>query len=322
MADPRAKKQHFVPELHLKHFVDAAGMVWTYDIRENGVRRSIPKETAVQTNFYSLRDKDGNYDDNIEQWLSTVESEASPGYEALLRGELPKGEPRNWFALFVACMYVRTPAMVRAGAETMGSAFQAFTNFVAKQPPEQFEASLGRFEAERGAIDPKVRANMQEFLKSDRYRIQITREAGLRVLGAVQGLFPIFGSMGWAVLDASKQYFITSDYPVTRISPGKPHPIYGDGGFLNKDITVTMPLSPRRILHLRWGEDAGRVANIDREQVRALNKLRAVFSERYLFADRRDDGIRRLGEKIGRANSIYRLVASGLTLRQWRWCVG
>jgi Protein of unknown function (DUF4238) len=310
MADPRPKKQHFIPELHLKHFVDANGMVWTYDIHENAVRRSIPKETAAQTNFYSLRDKDGNYDDKIEEWLSTVESEASAGYQALLRGELPKGEERDWLALFLACMYLRTPAMVRAGAEAMGNAIQAFANFVAKQPSEQFEVSLRRFEAKRGALDPEVRANMQEFLKSNKYKVQVARHAGLPILGAAQRLFPLFASMGWAVLDAGKQYFITSDYPVIRSSPGKRHPIYGDGGFLNREITVTMPLSPRRALHMEWSDDAGKVIDIEREKVRTLNGLRAVFAERHLFADRRDDGIRRLGEK--HKESKFKIQVSGL----------
>jgi hypothetical protein len=310
MAEPRPKKQHFIPQLHLKHFVDADGMVWTYDVEQNDVRPSLPKETAVQTNFYSRRDKDGNHDDKIEQWLSEVESEASPAYEALLRGELPKGVSRDWFALFAALMYVRTPAMVRVGAEVMGAGVQAVANFTSALPPEQFEASLRRYEAERGPIDPNVRAGMQDFLKSDRYKIQVAHVAGLPVLGAVQGLFPTFASMGWAVLDSGRQYFITSDYPVARVSQNKAHPIYGDGGFMSKDVVVTMPLSSRRSLLMQWGDDAGRMVDIDRARVRELNTMRAVFAERHLFADRRDDGIRRLGEK--HKKNKFKMQVSGL----------
>jgi hypothetical protein len=37
---------------------------------------------------------------------------------------------------------------------------------------------------------------------------------------------------------------------------------------------------------------------VARENVRSLNRQRAHFADRYLFADRRDEGLRRLGEKF------------------------
>jgi len=69
----RPRNQHYVPELHLKHFIGAEpkGMVWTYDNQTGTVRHSIPKETGFQRNYYSvLGEEEGQYDDSIEEWLS------------------------------------------------------------------------------------------------------------------------------------------------------------------------------------------------------------------------------------------------------------
>ena len=47
------KGHHFIPRLHLHHFVgnDPKGQAWTYDPQTGRVWSAIPKETAVQTHF-------------------------------------------------------------------------------------------------------------------------------------------------------------------------------------------------------------------------------------------------------------------------------
>jgi hypothetical protein len=122
------KRQHFIPILHLKHFVGAApkGQVWTYDAESGEVRSATPENTAVQTHFHSIEGNDGAMDTRVEDYLSTVESNAAPVYEALLHAEIPpKGsQGRVDFATFLAVMYVRTPAMRRMGAEMVGRQLQ------------------------------------------------------------------------------------------------------------------------------------------------------------------------------------------------------
>jgi hypothetical protein len=79
---------------------------------------AIPEETAIETHFYSAQNTDGTMDTQIEEYLQSVESNAAPVYEALLRGEIPKdSQARVDFSIFLALMYVRTPAMRRMYAE-------------------------------------------------------------------------------------------------------------------------------------------------------------------------------------------------------------
>ena len=110
-------RQHFIPILHLKHFVgpDPEGQLWTYDSENGEVWSAIPKNTAVQTHFYSIEGDDGAMDVRVEEHLAAVENSAAPVYEALLRAQIPgkSSQERADFATFLALMYVRTPAMRR-----------------------------------------------------------------------------------------------------------------------------------------------------------------------------------------------------------------
>jgi hypothetical protein len=89
---PIPKRHHFIPILHLKHFVgaDPKGHLWTYDAETDQVRSAVPEETAVQGHFYSAERTDGTMDTRLEEHLAKMESAAAPVYDDLLRGKLPK----------------------------------------------------------------------------------------------------------------------------------------------------------------------------------------------------------------------------------------
>ena len=98
------KGQHTVPRLHLQHFAGPkpAGQVWTYDAVAGKEWSTKPEETSVQTHFYSAERNNGSMDTRIEEFLSSVESNAIPVYDRLLKGDVPE-ECKNMlnFAQFV-----------------------------------------------------------------------------------------------------------------------------------------------------------------------------------------------------------------------------
>jgi hypothetical protein len=132
------KRQHFIPILHLKHFVgaDPKGQVWTYDAESGEVRSATPENTAVQTHFYSVEGEGGVMDTRVEDRLAVVESNAAPVYEALLRAEMPSkdSQARANFATFLALMHVRTPTMRRIYAEMMGRGIQIMSHAYGSHP--------------------------------------------------------------------------------------------------------------------------------------------------------------------------------------------
>lgn len=293
----RPKGQHTTPRFYLDYFTDARGMVWAYDKITGRVGDAIPDETCTQTNFYSAQKPDGTYDDTIEFWLRDIETNAAPIFAALNAGKIPTGDDRAIMSMFLATLYVRTPAMLDLMGKLMGYAIQPAQREAMK--PKNLERFLERYEKEYGAVGPEVRTRMRELADdSSQSVIEVSREATLRALSSCDNIAKVFEQMGWTVLGAMDGYFVTSDNPVSRAVPSSEvHPIYGDGGLVNDKVQISLPLSPERCLILQWTSDAPRILPLNRDGVRMANRARSAIASRYLYANRRDDGIKSLAEK-------------------------
>jgi len=312
-AMPRPKKQHFVPELHLKHFVgtEPPGMVWTYDVKSGRVAPSLPTETGSETNFYSTLDENGQHVDVIETWLSEVEDKAANPYAKLLRGEIPSGQERADFATYLASLYARSPAMRRLNGQVLASGMLAKVKAVTEDP-EAFEEARRALEAEGKLESPISREELLAFISDpSKYTLDVDRTATLPALLLSDRLQGPFFEMGWMVLGSNNQHIITCDSPVCRAAdPRTIDPLCGDAGFANPTVQVTAPLSSNRCLYMGWRDDVPGVTPVPKEEARMLNRQRAHYAERFLYADRLDSGIKRLGQK--HAEHGHRVSVSGM----------
>ncbi len=311
MSKNRTKRQHYVPRFYLAYFADAEGMVWTYDTERNEVRAGTPENTAVETNFYSVRDEADEYVDALEEWLSGVEDKAAPLYPKVLKGELLDGQEKADFSVFLSSLYTRSPAMFRAISELTGIVAQEVTG-IALSERKRFEHSMDKFDAEEGKTTaPEERDVIFEFL-NDKYVLEVDRKMGLKGMGATDRLTDIFFRMNWMVVECQRQHLITSDNPVVRLTPYEDyHPISGDGAFSNKRTYVTVPLTPSKLLELGWTDQPRPgLYEADRQRGRLYNRQRAHFSERCLYASQRDAGIQALGQK--HKTPGVRFAASGM----------
>ena len=295
----RTKKQHVVPRFYLEKFCDSDGFVWTHTAGTIP-RGLLPEATAVETNFYSPIGANGERYDGIEKLLGIFESGAAPLWGAVSQGEVLSGENREKFALFLAAQYLRSPAIVRAGAEMAGLLFHHIGQVTAANK-EVHDKSVDSYEAKTGAkITAEQRIKMRDFISNpNNFTINVLRYAGLPMLGSIGNLADIFLSMKWIVGRSIDQHFITSDSPVTRTSdPATHNRVYGDGAFANKTVRVHFPLSPDRILEMTWqGEERTRVVEIPKEVARKMNGLCAALAERFLYACKSDSGISKLCNK-------------------------
>jgi hypothetical protein len=295
----RTKRQHYVPRFYLAYFIDADGFVHTYDKQEGICRAAKPEDTAKESNFYSFDGPDGEHVDQLESTLSEIESLAAPVHARLIEGQIPKSDDREAYALFLATLYIRTPAMVNAMARFYGDLAQIGSLVAGNRlEPESF---LAEFEAERGeAIASEDRTRIVSFL-SDKKNItmNVDRRIGLNALSAAPTISKLMVEMSWVVLEIEGGHLVTSDNPVVRVSPPQAQRSpYGDGGFLHKGMYVTVPLSPTRMLELCWGPgDYSKTVKADRERRKLYNRVRAMYSERYLYADRHDGGVLALAKK-------------------------
>ena len=283
----RAKRQHVVPRFYLDRFCDNEGMVWVYGAGQEPMARK-PKDTAIETNFYSPIVEDEKRFDGAEETLAKIEAAAAPLWEELMSGKVMQDEARENFAIFLAAQYLRSPVAIGAGAQIAGH--------VANHCLQMHLASKLESDGAESVVDREIR---EIFADPDNYKIDVLREAGLMMLAGIESLACVFLNMTWTVGWSGEQHLITSDSPVTRISDPRTHdPNYGDGAFANRTVRVNFPLAPDRMLELTWsGGQRERIVEIPKALARKMNHVRAAQAGRFLYANQRDSGIRKLCEK-------------------------
>jgi hypothetical protein len=313
----RTKKQHLVPRFYLEGFKDLGGFVWTYANGNPPIGRK-PDATAVETNFYSPLKEDGSRFDGAELLLGEIESAAAPLWEDLKKGRVLDGAERENIAFFVAAQYLRSPSSVNTAAELSAQFFQIVGQFTT-QNKEYHETTMDQFDAENGkTTSEEDRERMRQFMSdTDNYQVNVTREAGLPVLGSIESIADHLLNMSWVVGRSYDQHLITSDSPVTRISdPATQSPLRGDGGFRNKTVRVHFPLTPDHMLEMCWGgEERDRVVAIPKQMAREMNRLRAVHAERFVYAKQSDRGIEKLCNKWLSSDIAPRIQTNRQTAR-------
>jgi len=295
----RTKAQHYVPRLHLRQFLGQApiNMVWTYSKTRGTALPSRVEETGQQTNYYSVKDGDGEYQDAIDNLFDDIETRAAAPYRALLAGEIPRDQARADFAVFVATCFTRSPALIRAYAEGTARAMHLQLRLNAKTR-EGFDRLADEMENETGkAISDRDRA--YEFINDpSRYSIGISEKRGLKAIGIADDIAPILYGRPWTLVETVEDHFITSDNPVYRWAPPETrHPFYGDGGFKNARAEVTFPLSSKLLLLIGGDVEAEGRVSVDPATVWQMNEMRASAAEDLLFADRRDARVRDLARR-------------------------
>jgi hypothetical protein len=297
------KRQHFIPRLHLQHFVgqEPKGQVWSYESQTGQTRSAVPEQTAVESHFYSVENKDGSMNTGIETKLAEIEDKAAPIYEALLSGNIPLvTQQRADFATFLALMYVRTPAMRRMAAEVISRNVQTL-NYAYGTNDKAFDALNRRAEQDGARVltaEEKERLR-QTLIDPTDYIIEIPRERTLQVLGAADKLAPLFFKMRWSLVNPQNGFFITSDNPIVRlVDPQSCHPVYGDGGFMNKTAETLFPLSPKLLLLMSWQSDTLEKGLLARENVDKISRAFSGHADRYLYAHIKHKRVQQLAEEF------------------------
>lgn len=289
----RTKDQHYVPRLHLQHFCGESpkNMVWTYSKGNRKPRPSRVEETGFQKNYYSVRSEDGAYVDDIDDKLTEIENEAMAGYRRLLSGELPEGQERANFAMFLATSYSRSPSLIRSYAEAFARSAQLRMRMHAEKP-DRFNRFLDAMERDTGNRIEN-RDEVFAFINDPtRYTLEVSEKRGLRAIGIADELAPLLYDRYWHVVEAVGETFITSDNPVFRWVPRESiHPMLGDGGFKNVRAEISYPLSSTKILVMSGTRLGEGVLYASAQHVWSLNRMRAANAEDLLFADRKDDRI-------------------------------
>ncbi|TCS13724.1 DUF4238 domain-containing protein [Caulobacter sp. BK020] len=289
MSNQRTKNQHYVPRLHLRKFTsdEIGGKVWVYDIEKEEFRTSTVENVGSQTNYYSLKRADGTYYDDIDHWLTDIESEAAPIYEHLLQGRMPLGKERLTFSLFLATQFYRTPRRINAAAELIGRQIKSAVDGILTGDEKYAEIIA---DLEKNPLPNIDIAKLKRYSAQSRnYELSISAKVGLEILKFSEQIAPLIAQKHWEVRQAIGGHFITSDSPVHAATPPRPPGDARPLNFSDPFVQISYPLSPTRMLFITGASaPSGWVLA---HEIENFNRARSWDATRHIISHVHDDQI-------------------------------
>ncbi len=285
----RPIQQHFVTRAYLEGFADANGQLHVYERGREGPFSLTPAKAARQRNYYSFKNKDGKFDDQIERFLDEqVESPAMAVIRKLVQNEeqLPWNE-RVALARWIAFQEFRTP-LQREGIEQTAQKLIETTMQMLAVVPGVIEEALEKLN-EQGKEYGVTAEDVRKGIEADAFRIRINPMLSLETMTVAEEVVPILAEMKWTLVTAANGVqFVTSDHPVLRHDPDEHNPYRY--GLASDTIELGLPLNAKNYLVIthdrqrqkQWLElkDAGKD-----EEARALRSSTPVMAVHRLSAE-------------------------------------
>jgi hypothetical protein len=223
-SDSSAVKGHFIPRFYLRGFTDPdlpdgrTPFVWIHGIEDRRWRRRAPKNVAAKTDYY--------IHESVESGLSGLESIAATVIREKVLARVPLDEEARYaFAMFVATMMMRVPAMhehVGNFLTELIGLIQATLHQAMVEDPTRLEALKEESRRETGKCD--FEGARPEDLDPANVRVTATHTAALGMsFSSLTDAARIIARMGWTFLwSEPPDYFITSDAPYFMADPTIP----------------------------------------------------------------------------------------------------
>lgn len=143
-----------------------------------------------------------------------------------------------------------------------------------------FNSFIRKMEEGEGRIyTPEERAKIKSvMIDPSSFEIHIPKERTLDILGNAKPIMPLIHDMSWSVVEPERGFVISSDNPVCRVVIGPRHPM-SDGGFLHKNVEVSFPLSPKRLLLMSWHKGLPPTFEVSRQFIDVSAHLLSLEAE-------------------------------------------
>jgi hypothetical protein len=285
MSNP--KKQHYVPQVYLKHFTDDDGFIHIYDKEKDEFRRQTPANTGYSKHFYTV-EVNGEKNYTIEKALALyVDTLYQPVMNKIINKETLTFEDKENLAVFVTFQYLRTPKQ-RKNYNRMVDDFYKRTSKII------FE--MKKVHGLLKDLDPHEIDSLEDIVKNERFIVAVPNEQSLLLmLEFSKEMSAMLTCHNFIIIEASsKSEFVTSDHPYSMVKENWSPPWSGYG-IVN--TTKLFPLSPRYLLMLKDPGDKTMYYHLNKSQVRELNMTITSWSDRFLFSSN-ETLLRSLVEKI------------------------
>lgn len=240
------RQQHKVPRCYLEAFTDDTGTLWEADQRYN-LRPNKPTNVLTEHDYYTVRFPDGKGGTlHIEkEVLGSLETAYADIYDRVLKHKKSiTTHDKAVLSLFIASMMERVPARREA------------LNDFFKEISEVHESLKGVIPEDDARFATPVQKNANSIPLSE--LVKMGEDVGSlhssSIPHTVAGIAPIIFDMKWSFMVTIDKAvpFITSDCPCVLYNPNIPEKSIYRAGLIQKNVQVTLPLSPELALLCGW----------------------------------------------------------------------
>lgn len=299
MSAPKA--QHVIPRCYLKQFVDPKTppghepYVWIFERNSKKGRKRAPKNILTESDVYTFKGKDGGKDYVLEETLAQIEGDYAAVYERAISRKVPLNRKEHAIlCAFMAAMLQRTLKQ--------------------KQNIEDFFDRL-RTTVENMETAHKIPPQLSRQLAQEKENAH-----KMMIAQTLPYIASILEKMNLAFLCADwSSSFITSDAPCSLFNPELQWQRFYGPGLGQKQVEVSMPLSPKISVLFSWMNNVRGYLGIDQDMVHELN--RHVFGHSHEYFITNSPRLKRRWFRRYPFDPVFisRMVKNKLKLKLARW---
>ena len=268
---PIPKRHHFVPIFYLDNFCNKSGLLWIYDCNKKDLRKQTPKNTTVQTNYYSFIGLDKKKHNEVETYLSGLEGDTKPIIDKINNKEIIDLNEKLILTAFISLLRSRVPYFEKEHDEILDKVLKIYNKiiFSNKENTQKLIEQFAKNKEEK-SISPE---SMMNFIKKEQYTIKVNKEWTLESMFDMARAISLYlFQMDWYFYYSSKSSFITSDNPFVLIPPSdyEKKGIYGLG-ILTPGVKKIIPLTQKACLVICDKGDKIEKIDISSKEVREIN---------------------------------------------------
>ncbi|MCH8029436.1 MAG: DUF4238 domain-containing protein [Candidatus Dadabacteria bacterium] len=278
------KRHHYLPQFYLEGFC-RDGYLWVFDSENEEYRRQTPKNTAVEKDFYTVVNKDGEKNNEIEKILSNVESWAKPVIHKIEAREPLSQDDRDLLSLFISFIKHRVPDFENFVNEFYEKTIKRVCQIMYSSE-DNTRQILSKFEEETGEKLDGDPQDFMEFVKRDNYTLKMNRQL---TLASMLNQSPDFANylrqMEWVFTCAPENTsYVTTDNPFLLLPPEdyNPNNPYGVG-ILTPGAKKIVPLTKNTCLWMYERGDSTTYADVTEKDVDMINLVIASSCDRFLI---------------------------------------
>lgn len=259
------KNNHYVPQMLLKRFKDANGVLYYYNknTQLKGVEPRNTKTIFSECHLYTERDKNGKADVSLERDVyGKIDSDANDVIDKIVAASrsnclpcLTLTEKASW-DIFLYHQWKRTPdfhdRFVRPAESTFANRF------------------VQALEGARGGLSDEKKQQIEE-LVSDRVndktfvqnaKVKALKTSGSDVIDALSSR-----GLGVALIRKLNRSFIIGSFPIIKLTPA------GMTHIGHSSVEIWIPIAHDVVVGPHGGPNEEKIVNISDSHVRALNEF-------------------------------------------------